>query len=128
MSAQRPMEKILSFPSRENQILSDERSKEKQLIHPAVRRRRLLWFGAMVVFLSWFLVSVIIQQFRIWNNQEKLAAKHHELQVSQKKGVELTQSIKKLQKEDYLFELAHKLGYSYPDEENYQMEEKEKRN
>lgn len=126
MSAQRPIDKILSFPSRENLPPIDEEKKGKRAVHPAVRRRRLLWFGGMVVFVLWFLVSVVIQQFRIWNHQDTLAAKKHQIQMAEQKTAQLKESMKKLQKEDYLFELAHKLGYSYPDEENYEVQEKKR--
>lgn len=91
----------------------------KQPLHPIVRRRRKLWFGTMIVIFCWCVVELIVQQNRIWDKEEELAAKQQELASVKQKTTELQAEIKKLHREDYLLELAHKMGYSKPGEEIY---------
>lgn len=131
MPAKRPVDNILAFThpgtSRHSRPTpSPEQTRttrgSSQKLHPAVRRRRLIWLGFMVVFFCWAVIELVIQQFRIMDREEQLAAKREELAAVQAETQELHQAIKKLNDEDYLLELAHKLGYSKPGEEVYIIE------
>ncbi|SEN63840.1 FtsB family cell division protein [Lihuaxuella thermophila] len=125
MPSRRPMDNILAFSHTGNPHRSSETEKKarqtRHKLHPAVRRRRLIWLGTMIVIISWSLIELIIQQGRIWEKEEQLAAKKKELQAVQAETQTLKDEIKKLGNEDYLLELAHKLGYSKPGEEIYEI-------
>ncbi|TCS94285.1 FtsB family cell division protein [Hazenella coriacea] len=117
-------DKILRFrqgASQANPVLEKKRTKKPKL-HPSVRRRRLIWLVSMVVFVGWACIQMIIQQFQIWDQQEQLTLKQEELVVVQKETIGLKEAIQKLKSEDYLLELAHRLGYSKPGEQNYIIE------
>ncbi len=81
----------------------------------------MIWLGTMIVIISWSIIELIIQQGRIWEKEEQLAAKKKELLAVQAETHALKAEIKKLKNEDYLLELAHKLGYSKPGEEIYEI-------
>lgn len=117
-----PSDKILRFRQGPSQAKTDpigEKTVRKPKLHPSVRRRRLIWLVGMVLFVSWACIQMIIQQFHIWDQQEQLTLKQEELVVVQKETVGLKETIQKLKNEDYLLELAHRLGYSKPGEQNY---------
>lgn len=130
MPSRRHMYNIFSFthsgnPRHSQSISLSEPEKKarpsKNKLHPAVRRRRLVWLGTMIVIICWSIIELIIQQGRIWEKEEQLAAKKKELQAVQAETHALKAEIKKLGNEDYLLELAHKLGYSKPGEEIYEI-------
>lgn len=82
----------------------------------------MLYLCWMVLFMFWFIIELFIQQNRIWNQEEKLAKWQRELVVAQSENRQLQRDVKLLNSPDYLLELAHKLGYSKPEEENYQIQ------
>lgn len=98
-------------------------SKAKTL-HPLVRRRRLFWLCLMVLFFIWFVVELIVQQMAIWEREERLLSKQNELQIAQAETKSLQSDMKMLRSPDYLLELAHKMGYSKDNEENYHLPKK----
>ncbi len=73
------------------------------------------------MFLFWFVIELFIQQSRIWNQEEKLAKQQQALIVAQAENKQLKKEVNLLNSPEYLLELAHKLGYSKPEEENYQI-------
>jgi cell division protein FtsB len=91
-------------------------------LHPAVRRRRLIWLGVMVIVLVWTVVELIVQQNRIWDKEKELAVRKMELATAKEQTKQLKEEIKKLHDESYLLELAHKMGYGKPGEEIYSTE------
>ncbi|MBA4495809.1 septum formation initiator family protein [Paenactinomyces guangxiensis] len=132
MPVQRSADKILAFnhPGANRQSRSSPSSKQvkksrqpRNQLHPSVRRRRLLWLGGMILFICWAVVQLVVQEWRIWKKEDQLTAKQEELKIVQAETKELETVIKKLRDEDYLLELAHKLGYSKPDEEVYTTRE-----
>lgn len=114
--------KILSLPSNNKNIDVKKNRNKRQELHPIVRKRRLLYLCWMVVFLFWFMIELMIQQNRIWKQEEKLARHQQELKIAQAENKQLQEELKRLNSPDYLLELAHKLGYSKPEEENYQIQ------
>jgi cell division protein DivIC len=100
---------------------TENRQSGKKL-HPLVRKRRLFYLCWMALFLLWFVVELFIQQQKIWNQEEMLATKQKELAAIQQENATLQNNVKRLNSPAYLIELAHKLGYSKPEEENYQLE------
>ena len=112
MSNQRSIEKILTFPSKGKTYApgSEMNRAPKEAIHPAVRRRRLLWFGCMVAFVMWFLVSIVFQQFRIWDREDKMMAKKNQMEMAKVEMTQLNQSIKKLKKENLLARTRAQVG------------------
>lgn len=128
MPFQHGKDKILSF----ERPLNSERpqkpqssSKPARPLHPAVRRRRMIWLVIVVVFTCWAIVQSFIQQLRVWEQEKELAAKQDQLAQVQMKQKELQQENQKLKSEDYMLELAHKMGYGKPGEELYSIEKKE---
>ncbi len=95
------------------------RERKQRSLHPVVRRRRLIWLGAMVLFFCWAIVELIVQQVHIWDREKILAERKAELADGQRHTKELKDEIKKLHDEKYLLELAHKMGFGKPGEEVY---------
>jgi cell division protein FtsB len=131
MSIQSPTDKILAFRhSRPASSPSPESTKKanqpRQKLHPTVRRRRLIWLITMVTIICWASIQLVVQQFRIWNKEDELAAKSSQLTALEQRSKELEKEVHKLKyDEEYLNELAHKKGYSKPGEEVYSIKEKE---
>lgn len=123
-----PTNKILRFRAGDiRRMPRKNRSSTKpkaQTLHPLVRRRRLFWLCLMVLFLIWFAVELIVQQMAIWEREERLLSKQNELQVAQAETKSLQSDMKMLRSPDYLLELAHKMGYSKDNEENYRLPKK----
>lgn len=94
-------------------------------LHPAVRRRRLIWLIIMICFICWTIVELTIQQQRIWAKEKELVEKQQELKQVMAEIDVLKEEIKQLHNEDYLLELAHKMGYSKPGEEVYTIQNEE---
>lgn len=88
-------------------------------LHPFVKKRRFFWLCVMVLFIGWFMFQLVVQQLRIWDREEKLTMKQQELRVVQAEKKQLQIDVKKFQSPDYLLEMAHKLGYSKTNEQNY---------
>ncbi|MGA8943828.1 MAG: septum formation initiator family protein [Thermoactinomyces sp.] len=103
--------------------MSQSSSKSARPLHPAVRRRRLVWLVIVVVFTCWAVVQSFVQQMRVWEQEKELAAKQEQLAQIQMKQKELKQEVQKLKSEDYMLELAHKMGYGKPGEELYTIKE-----
>ncbi|MFC7443350.1 FtsB family cell division protein [Laceyella putida] len=123
MPFQSSRDNILTF---KREVMKEKgQEARKQPLHPLVRRRRKIWLGMMVVIFCWCIVELIVQQNRIWDKEEELAAKQRELAGVQQKTAKLNAEIKKLHRKDYLLELAHKMGYSKPGEQNYSLPGKE---
>ncbi|SFJ35781.1 FtsB family cell division protein [Thermoflavimicrobium dichotomicum] len=122
MAARSKSEKVLAF--RSPHIQTAERKKEpaksRQTLHPAARRRRFIWLGIMLFMLSWAVGQLVIQQFRIWDKEEVLAQKKQELAAVKQQTEQLKREVRQLNDTNYLLELAHKLGYIKPGEQNYQ--------
>lgn len=112
--------KILSLPPKKRNSIKKRRRKSQEL-HPIVRKRRLVYLCWMTMFLFWFVIELFIQQSRIWNQEEKLAKQQQALIVAQAENKQLKKEVNLLNSPEYLLELAHKLGYSKPEEENYQI-------
>jgi cell division protein FtsB len=122
MPFQRSRDNILTF---KRKVAKEKGHEErKQPLHPAVRRRRMIWLGVMVTIFCWCVVELIIQQNRIWDKEEALAAKRQELAEAKRKTAHINAEIKKLHRKDYLLELAHKMGYSKPGEQIYSLPDK----
>lgn len=113
--------KILSLQPKRRDNQQPKKHRKTQNLHPIVRKRRLLYLCWMVLFLFWFVIELFIQQGRIWDHEKKLAQKQHELVVAQNETKKLQKEIQLLKSPHYLIELAHKLGYSKPEEENYRL-------
>lgn len=113
--------KILSLPSNKKTKVAKNNRMKSQELHPIVRKRRIVYLCWMTLFLFWFVIELFIQQSRIWNQEEKLAKQQQELIVARTENKQLQKDVKLLKSPDYLLELAHKLGYSKPEEENYQI-------
>lgn len=128
MPFQHGKDKILSFErpiNSERPQKSQSSSKRVRPLHPAVRRRRMIWLVIVVVFTCWAVMQSFIQQMRVWEQEKELAAKRDQLAQVQMKQKELQQETQKLKSEDYMLELAHKMGYGKPGEELYSIEKKE---
>ncbi len=125
MPFQNGEDKILSFQRPKREQKSQSSSKPSRPLHPAVRRRRLIWLVIVVVFSCWAGVQSFIQQMRVWEQEKELVAKQEQLAQAQTKQKELKQEVQKLKSEDYMLELAHKMGYGKPGEEIYSIEKKE---
>ncbi|MBA4601260.1 FtsB family cell division protein [Thermoactinomyces mirandus] len=128
MPFQHGKDKILTFqrplnPDRQQKPQSSP--KPVRPLHPAVRRRRMIWLVIVVVFICWAVIQSFIQQLRVWEQEKELAAKQEQLAQLQLKQKELKQEVQKLKSEDYMLELAHKMGYGKPGEEIYSLEKKE---
>ncbi|RAL23184.1 FtsB family cell division protein [Thermoflavimicrobium daqui] len=128
MAAKSKSEKVLAFRSPRSKIIegNQESANPKQTLHPAARRRRMIWLGLMVFILSWAGVQLVIQQFRIWNKEEVLIQKQKELVVVKQQTNQLKKEVQQLNDTNFLLELAHKLGYIKPGEQNYETEHEKK--
>src|SRR5688572_5558415 len=117
MAAKSKNRKVLAFRSPQGQTVErkNEPTNIKQKLHPATRRRRFTWLAIMVFVFSWAIVQIAIQQFRIWDKQEVLVQKKQELSIAQQQTGQLKEKVKQLNDENYLMELAHKLGYVKPE-------------
>jgi cell division protein DivIC len=104
---------------------SASKSQSVRPLHPAVKRRRLIWLGCMVVFIVWAAAQSVIQQVRIWDQEKELADKQRQLSQAYEQQKTLKQEVQKLKSEDYMMELAHKMGYGKPGEQIYSIENKE---
>ena len=69
----------------------------------------------------WFVIELFIQQSRIWNQEKRLAQHQQALITAQIENKQLKKDVELLKSPDYLLELAHRLGYSKPEEENYKI-------
>lgn len=114
--------KILSLPVNRKRKVVKKRRKKRQELHPIVRKRRMLYLCWMMLFLFWFVIELFIQQTRIWNQEKKLAEQQQALITAQIENQQLKKDVQLLKSPDYLLELAHRLGYSKPEEENYQIQ------
>lgn len=104
---------------------SKAQSQPVRPLHPSVKRRRLIWLGCMVVFIIWAAAQSVIQQMRIWDQEKELANKQRQLTQAYEQQKILNQEVQKLKSEDYMLELAHKMGYGKPGEQIYSIEKKE---
>lgn len=82
-----------------------------------VRLRRRIWLILMLVLFLWSGSEWIIQTRAVHSKEAALVEKRRELASLEKERRELKQEINRLQDEDYLFELARKMGYGKPGEE-----------
>lgn len=114
-------DKILSLPVHRRKKVVKRKRRKRQELHPIVRKRRLLYLCWMMLFLFWFVIELFIQQTRIWNQEKKLAEHQQALITAQIEHEQLKKDVQRLKSPDYLLELAHRLGYSKPEEENYQI-------
>ncbi|NWO08646.1 MAG: septum formation initiator family protein, partial [Alteromonadaceae bacterium] len=71
----------------------------------------------MLIFFLWSGSEWIIQTQAVHSKEAALAEKRRELDSLEKERKGLKQEIRRLQDEDYLFELARKMGYGKPGEE-----------
>jgi len=125
MPIYRKSDELLSFRRTPNNAHEKAKDSRKQPLHPAVRRRRLIWLAIMVCFLCWTVVELMIQQQRIWAKEQELASKQRVLKQTMAETKRLREEIRRLHNEDYLLELAHKMGYSKPGEEVYSIKKAE---
>jgi cell division protein FtsB len=86
-------------------------------ISPKARRRRLVWLTIMCAFLVWFLVELIIQTGRISEAEAVLAQKHAQISALQAHQKQLREQIQRMQTDEYMDEMARKLGYTKDDRE-----------
>lgn len=114
--------KLLLLSANKREAVVRKNRRRSRELHPIVRKRRMLYLCWMALFMFWFIIELFIQQNRIWNQEEKLAKWQRELVVAQSENRQLRKDVKLLNSPDYLLELAHKLGYSKPEEENYQIQ------
>lgn len=121
----RRSDELLFFRHKRKEEQEPRKKTRQSSLHPAVRRRRLVWFVVMVCFICWTIVELIIQQQRIWTKEKELAAKQQKLKEVTAETNLLREEIKQLYNKDYLLELAHKMGYSKPGEEVYTINKEE---
>ncbi|PTM54807.1 FtsB family cell division protein [Desmospora activa] len=82
-----------------------------------VRRRRWIWLIAMLAFFFWSGSELIGQSMEVHERKTALAQSREEVQALQAEQRGLQEDVRRLQNEEYLLELARKLGYALPGEE-----------
>lgn len=110
-------EKVVSFRSSQPTPSVSDSASRRPPLPPRVRRRRRIWLAVMVLFFLWSGSQLVIQTGKIHAKEAALAEKRKELATLKKEQRELKQEIGRLQDEDYLKELARKMGYGKPGEE-----------
>lgn len=90
-------------------------------LHPKVKWRRLTWLVLMILFISWAIFQLIVQQIHIWDRETQLHKSQQELATTQATTKQLENELKRYRDHDFLMELAHKHGYGKPGEKNFQV-------
>ncbi|PTX55250.1 cell division protein DivIC [Melghirimyces profundicolus] len=110
-------ENIVSFrPSQPSQT-GREISKVRRPLAPNVRRRRWVWLIVMVLFFLWSGTQLVVQAGELESRKAALAAEKEKLVQLKEENRDLKKDIDRLQNEEYLYELARKMGYKKPGEE-----------
>ncbi len=94
-----------------------ESSSRRPPLPRRVRLRRRIWLVLMLILFLWSGSEWIIQTQAVHSKEAALVEKRRELASLEKEQRELKQEISRLQDENYLFELARKMGYGKPGEE-----------
>jgi cell division protein DivIC len=101
-----------SRPSNEGQA-----SAVRRPLPPNVRRRRWIWLITMIVFLVWGGSELITQSLEIHERKQVLAQSQERVEALKAEQQEWQEELRRLKDEEYLLELARKMGYALPGEE-----------
>ncbi|MFD1407072.1 septum formation initiator family protein [Kroppenstedtia eburnea] len=110
-------ENVVSFHSTPSAPSTPPSSPRRPPLPRRVRLRRRIWLVLMLILFLWSGSEWIIQTRAVHSKEAALVEKRRELASLEKERRELKQEINRLQDEDYLFELARKMGYGKPGEE-----------
>lgn len=107
---------VVSFRSSRPSDEGQKRVVRKPLPRHA-RFRRWVWLIAMITFCLWSGTELVLQSLAVHEGKTALAQSEQEVQALKAEQKELQRDLRRLQNEEYLLELARKLGYALPGEE-----------
>lgn len=87
-----------------------------------VRRRRWIWLIAMLTFFVWSGSELITQSLEIHERKTVLAQSKERVESLRAEQKELQEELRRLKDEEYLMELARKMGYALPGEEVVELD------